>query len=757
MDAVAMDRPERDLLAYWRVVRKRGKEIAALAGVATIVGVAVAFSMTEVYRGTASVLIETQISRPAQGKVEEAAPVNPFGDNLQTQVQVFKSRSVVEAAIRNAKLWEHPDFDPRAKPSAAWAQIKQMLGMAATPRESWTEAELTAALVGRVAAGGSQTIVPQSRLIKVSFDSQDPKIAAVVANAWVQAFIEVERESRIDSSRDLNAWLSVRAKDLQKNLLQAERALQEFREKNKLVAVRGASQALSTRQMEELMPKVVSARVKVTELETALKQVQAVKDGDYTTVPWVMTYGTVPAARDREIAARFKVAELSQNYGYEHPRMIQAQAELKETSDNLKRQVAVAVSSLAREYENARNTEKALNEALGQERGQATNVNRLEFQLGVLEREVEVNRQLYEAFMARGKQLETTADIEKPSARLVDPAVPNYSPVAPNRPQIILSFLLVSLALGIGVALLLDWLDNTIKGPEDAETRIGLPVITAIPLVAHTPQDSLAQKFAQEPSGVFAESLRSARTGLLLSALDDPVRVFMITSSSPGEGKTTVSANLSLALAQSKKTLLIEADMRKPRLAEEFGLGKDAKGLANLVAGNASFAECLHKLPSTGLTVICAGDIPPNPLELLSSHRFESTIESLKKDFEMIVIDTPPVELVSDALAISRVASATLFVVRANRTPLPVVRQSIRRLARVEAEPLGVILNSVDFERAHKYHGEYSGYASLRHGEYAYIDGHKVYGSPAYGKIYGYLRRKSKAETEPVSGDKPSA
>jgi polysaccharide biosynthesis transport protein len=745
-----------NLIAYWRIVRKRMRAILLLTLLVTLLGVAYAYTQPVIYRSTASVLVESNQPTSAK-KIEEDAPVSVYGDNLETQLQILKSRNVLSRAVRETRLWDHPEFDPRvgAQDQGWMGQVKRSLGIATESstqsQVNWTEELLVESLIGTFNSRGTTQIVPRSRLVRVSFDSQDPMLAARAVNTWVKVFIEADRESRLETSKSLNSWLEERAVELQKNVNTAERALQDYREKNNLVAVRGATQSVSSQQMEGLQPKVITARVKVTELATAIKQTQAVKDNDYTTVPWVMGYGGVPSAKEREISARFKVAELSQNYGFEHPRMIQAQAELREATENLRRQVAVAVASLNREYENAKATEKALERELEGERERTQRVNRAEFQLGLLEREVQVNRQLYDVFMARAKEVDVTADIEKSVARVVDSAIPNLTPFAPDKTQLILIFFAVGLVGSMALAIGVDKLDNTIKGPQDAENRLGIPVISAMPKLDSDDEQEIIEQYSREPSGLFSEAIRTARTGLMLTALDDPSRVFMLTSASPGEGKTTLALNLAVALAQSKRTILIEADMRKPRLAQALGLPDKARGLANLVAGNAIAEECIHAMKGSDLKVIPAGDIPPNPLELLSSQRFVKTIDALREQFEFVVIDTPPVELVSDALAISRVASATLFVARAGRTPLPMVQQAIKRLNRADAKVLGVLLNSVDFEKAHKYYGEYSGYGTLDYRGYIYQDGKRVYGGNKRG--YGYLgRSKSQQDTPDQPG-----
>jgi polysaccharide biosynthesis transport protein len=733
-----------DLMGYWRTIRKRAKSIALLTAAVTVVGIAVAFSLQNIYRSTATLAIEPPSRGQGGGnRVEEAAPGNPFAESLQTQIEILNSRRVAFLAVQELKLWEDPVFNAQNTDSGWLGQLRRMLGGDPQVKQGELTNEAKAeALVGRFSGGLSTRIVPRTQIIEVSYDSPNPAFAAKAANALVKAFILEDQQSRSESASGLNTELLDRAKDLQKNLRESEIALQKFREKNSLVALKGSSQGVSARQMEELMPKVVSARVKVTELETALKQVQSVKDGDYTTVPWVMNYGPVPAAREREVAARFKVAELSQNYGFEHPRMVQAQAELKEAGENLRRQVGVAVASLTREYENARNTEQALDRAMRGERSQVRDVNRIEFQLGQLEREVESNRQLYDAFITRAKQLDVASNLERTIVRPVNMARPTTVPYSPKKGELITIFFAIGLLGSIGLALLLDRLDNTVKGPTEAEARTNLPVITTVPLLK---EDELAVQvlthFKTDPSGVFSEAFRTARTGLLLSALDDVSRVFMVTSSSPGEGKTTVAMNLALAMAQTKRTLLIEADMRRPRIAQDLELSAGIRGLANLVAGNAGLEECLHPISETDLVFMPSGDIPPNPLDLLFSKRFEETIQFLKTKFEFIVIDTPPVELVSDGVAISRVASAVIYVVRAGTTPYPVMLHGLEKLRRADAPLLGLVLNQMDFDKAHKYYGEYSGYSTSKYGDYSYGYGQGASGATdAEGRAYGASR-----------------
>jgi succinoglycan biosynthesis transport protein ExoP len=278
---------------------------------------------------------------------------------------------------------------------------------------------------------------------------------------------------------------------------------------------------------------------------------------------------------------------------------------------------------------------------------------------------------------------------------------------------------LLALLLGAMAALLMDRLDNTVKGGEDAEVRLRQPLLAALPAIANPERAKTARLFLDDGHSHFAEAIRTARTGVLLSSLDVAHKVLLVTSSLPGEGKTTVAVNLALAHAQTKKTLLIDCDMRKPQVSRSLGLPPGMKGLTNLVAGTSELADGVYTVPDSRLAVLPVGDLPPNPLELLLSQRFKDMLKALSEEFEMVVLDSPPVELVSEALVLAPMATSTAFVVKAMSTPAPLVRKSLARLQRAGGTILGVVVNQLDFKAARLYHGEY-GASSYSYGGYAY-------------------------------------
>ncbi|MBL8519117.1 MAG: polysaccharide biosynthesis tyrosine autokinase, partial [Betaproteobacteria bacterium] len=509
----------------------------------------------------------------------------------------------------------------------------------------------------------------------------------------------------------------------------------EFRDRERIVDAKGLVMSGAAKALEEATSSLVSVRARRAEAESLYNQVQAVRQGKnvagYESIPAVLKHPTVQKFKEQEADADRKAADASKRYGPEHPKMQQAAAELAAARENTRRQIDIVVAGVAKEYEVAKANEEALQRALGQSKSEIQGLNRKEFQLGVLEREVQANRQLYDLFMNRFKETNVAADLQSTVARVVDPATVQSLPYAPKKVQIVSIAAAVAMLIGIMMALLLDRISNTINTAGEVEARLGLPMLGYLMKMEGAGKKSLKSElaFINDSQSLFAEAIRTIRTGILMSAVDSPKKVIIITSSVPEEGKTTVSFNLACALAQVKRVLLVDADLRRPKIGRLIGREKDAPGLSHLVSGVASISECIFEHKSAGFHILTAGFVPPNPLEMISSAKFQDTLEKLKDAFDIVLIDSPPVQLVSDAVVLSQVANTVLYVVKADATPYPMARNCIKRLSMANAPLLGVVLNQLDLERAEKYYGEYSGYGRYR--------GYKNY---AYG--YGPEREK---------------
>ena len=366
--------------------------------------------------------------------------------------------------------------------------------------------------------------------------------------------------------------------------------------------------------------------------------------------------------------------------------------------------------------------------ALAQSKSDIQSLNRKEFQLGVLERDVQQNRNLYDMFVNRLKETNATGGMEPTIARVVDAASPPGAPFAPNRTRIVMISVMTMLIAAAFLAIALERLSNTLNSTTDVEVRLGVPALGVLHKIKGLGRARFVSELAffNDTQSTFAEAVRSVRTSILMSALDDPHKVVVITSSVPEEGKTTLSFNLACALGQVKKVLLVDGDLRRPKIGRLVARDGKSPGLADLVAGQAQVSQCVFFDDKAGVHVLPAGTVPPNPLELLSSRRFADVLTKLKEAFDIVILDSAPLQLVSDAQVLSQFATSVIYVVKADSTPYQVAQNGLKKLRRVSAPILGVVLNQLDLEKAEKYYGEYSGYKS-----------YKGYRKQGYGRTYG--------------------
>jgi len=723
-----------DLVRYWRAIRRNQWRILALVAAVGILAAFVASGLAPVYRSAATVLVEA--GKPKIVSIEEV--YNSMGsaqrEYYQTQLEILKSRDLAAKLVRQLKLAEHPQFKPGAQPPRFYEKW--------LPKGFWgDDAAATASpeqlenrVIGAVQRDINLQLVRNSQLMRISFDSRDPELAAAVPNALADIYIDSDLESRMKMNRKASSFLTGQTTDLKKKLVESEQALQAFREREKIIDTKTLSQSGVTRQVEDLTTSLTEARRRRNEAEYAYQQVSALAQGksqeSLESIPAIQKHPQVLKLREAEADAEKRYADASKRYGPDHPRMVTAETELKSARENARRGLAGAVQTVTREYESARANEAAIERTLAAAKGDIQNLNRKEFQLAALEREVATSRQFYDMFMQRYKETNISGEMHSPIARVVDPAIVPSVPAGPNKRLIVGLSLLGALLVAVSLALLLERLDNTIKTTNEVETRLGVPTLGVLNITRVKSGVHLERIFLEDPQTSFAEAIRTIRSGVMLSSIDSPKKIVLVTSSVPEEGKTTVAANLAFALGQVKKTLLIDADMRRPKIGRVLG-GTSATllGLSQLVAGEAPLERCIYPVDKSGqLSVLPAGRIPPNPLELLASHRFAEAIERLAATFEVIVIDSAPVQLVSDALVLSNIATDVVYVVKADDTPYPLARLGLRRLRRVNAPILGVVLNQLDAVRADRYYGEYSGYG-------------KRYYNKKYG--YGYTPNKS--------------
>jgi len=717
-----------DLRQYWRIIMDFKYGILGLGIAFAIITALVMMQAEDTYSAAATLLIER--SRNNIVSIEELYGINTQSyEYVTTQTELLRSRVLAERVVNDLNLLQHPAFVPQNDPEADetttwWQDLKQSIPFlqrpTGEPDSSNSERNRLDSIVNRLRGGLGVSQVDYTDLIRISFVSPDPQLAADIANAFANNYIETNLEQRLNATQQANLWLSERLQDVRATLDESERRLQAFLDREQLVDAEGVG-SLSIQEIDELTTQSVEVGRARAELESTFRQIQQL--GNPTTeellaFPPIANNEAVRALRSRSDNIAQQIAELSNRYGRNHPRMIALAAEQESVQQNLARQVQQVVASIENDYQAAVDREQAVNARLNLSREQLQEINRKSFELNRLQREVETNRQLYDMFFTRMRETDQTDDLQTTNAILVDPAVAARSPSGPNRRRAVQLALVAGLMLGVGLAFLRNLLDNTVKSPADIEERLNSKTLGLVPYVkAAAPKgkskgDSAPKRgylgLLEDNHSRFSESIRTIRTGIALSSIDKPFGILEVTSSIPDEGKTTVAVNLAVALGQLKRTLIIDADMRRPSLASTLGLPPNARGLFNLMAGNAELKECIYRHKKSGIAVLPVGQLPPNPLELLSSEKFRNLLSELRDIYGHIVIDTPPTQTVSDALMVGSLSDATIYVVKADSTPIKVIKSGLDRLQQSNANVLGVVLNQVVAGKRSEY--DYGGY-----------------------------------------------
>jgi len=707
------------LLKLWRAIWQRKWPIAALVVIVTLVAVVAVSVMTPVYRATATLVIDEKKNQVVTFSTDTAAAEGSNSQYLETQAELIRSRSLATNVVKDLDLAAEPQFAAAQKGQSGGLikglMIKAGLGAIFPSLNVQAPAPTGTALVDGVTRQFMDTVTvePQgkSQLVKVQVEMIDPNTAAKAANALVQGYIESQNLASVGSSQTASTWMNGRLEELGKQLKDSEARLQAYREQEGLVDVKGVG-TISAAELAATSERMIDARRARAEAESQFRQVQGMRQGGWerlVSVPAVMADPVVQQFKAEQAKAGARLDELSSRYGPQHPAMEAARSQFNAATASLKGQVEQVVAGIERNYQLAAANEGSLKSSVNTNKSQIQDISRKEFKLQALQREVDSNLQLYDTFMTRLKETAATGDLDSTNTRIVDLASVPSSPIKPNKPLIVVLAALLATMVGCGLALLKNALRNTFTSPEEVEGRLNLPVLGIVPLMKSRKRKDLAKLFSDQTHHRFSESIRSIRTGVVLASPADRQHQFiMMTSTVPGEGKTTVCINLARALGRMERVLLIDADLRRPTLAEAFGIAKDAPGLTDMINGTALPADCIRQID--GIDVLCSGTFTSTPLELLSSPQFAQVLDLLKGKYHRIVIDSPPVQPVSDAMVLSTFADSIIYVVKSPTTSVTLAQKGISQLLQHNAPLKGVVMNYVDIKKSLRSGQRFDGY-----------------------------------------------
>ena len=681
---------------YLRTLYKRRLTVLTFFVIVFVVVLIGALSATPIFEAASKVLIE---------KVElyNMSMMNPYStpydpEFYDTQLQLIKSTAVAQKVVKTLNLDDtYETYFPESK------------GM--FPKDK-PKTDILAEIIRN---GIIVTPIKNTKIVNISYMSPNPDFAVLVANSVAEAYIEEMLEMRMSFSRYSISWMTGKAEEEKRKLENSEKALQEYMRSHDILTLQDRI-AMTPEKLTEFNSQMIKAETRRKELEALYSQIMRTGTKDAETIPAITSDPTVQSIRTQIMTAEQNIEDLSKRYGKKHPSMIKAEEELKILHQRKNQEINRIIASIKNEYELARANESSIRSAVSSTRSEAINLNEKYVQYGVLAREAETNKQLYDALMKGVKEQSVTGELQNVRIWVVEKAKKPGAPVKPKKLMNVLLGLVVGLLGGVGLAFFFEYLDNTIKSPEEIEAKLGLPVLGIVPVMEST-EENIEEIIMKDPQNVISESYKTLRTAIMLSSANRPPKNILITSMGPEEGKTVTSVNLSLTIARSGySVLLIDGDLRKPRVHTIFGLN-NLSGLSTFLAGATNDIETVFKQPATNLTVIPSGPPPPNPSELLGSARMNELMRILNDKFDVIIWDSPPLMTVTDSLILSKILDGTIIVTRAGKTTYEVVRRGIRsmkgrRTGDMESHVLGIVINALDIKKSDYYYNYYNYYSS---------------------------------------------
>jgi capsular exopolysaccharide synthesis family protein len=728
------------LREYGRILKKRmwviiptWLIIATLAAVHTL-------RMTPIYDATGRIAVNRENSLNLGFKDSDQGTIGDYDDyfiTLETQVGILQSDAIAFQVIKNLKLNNNPAFagvaaKPRTEPPLNSLQV---------------DAPFESSLLDRFRSGLKLSLVPRTRIVEIHYSHPDPRLAAQIVNMVISTYIEQNFKTKFESTMQTSEWLSQQLADLALKVETSQEKLVRYEKEHNILGI-DEKQNIVTSKLNELNKELTDAEGDRIQKESAYKLASA---GDPEIFAKAESSIVLNQLRTQESDLRMKYAEATTQFGSSYPKVMQLGNQLKQVEESIQAEDKRIASRVQNEYLSALQREKLLSTALDVQKQEANQLNESAIEYNLLKRDAESNRQLYEGLLQKLKEAGVSAGLRSSNIRIVDLARVPTSPSAPNIPRNIVLGLALGLFGGVGLAFVLEHLDNTVRTPEEVQIISALPSLGIIPLSkkliaknrknghprlslsSRSPEsaDSLGLIAFARPRSELAESYRALRTSILLSSLGSPPKVILVTSALPQEGKTTTSINLAIVLAQrGGRVLLVDADLRRPGIHKALGL-RNTSGLSTLMTGGNGSEDAIVSTEIPYLFVLTAGPPPPQPAELLGSTLMKDYLGRWREEFAHIVIDTPPALSVTDAVSLSVEADSVLVVVRSGQTTKAALRRVRDLLSHVNARVTGVLVNAFDLHSGSSYYYQYD---SKHYGRYYEEDDSPRNGTSAAGK-----------------------
>jgi polysaccharide biosynthesis transport protein len=713
---------ERSLGDYWRILLKRKWTVIVTTVVVLIVAALLSLRMTPIYEATTRIMVSPPTASPLDSKNVSTGPIyyQDLQQYINTQVRILQSESTAELVVNQLNLATRPEFAGNTP-----TQISGGITVSESPAQ---ENARQNQLIHRLQGGLQIVSLPDTSIVEIRYYDANPALAAEIANSTAATFIEQNMRARYTSTTQAADWLSKQLADLEIKMESSQAKLLRYQEEHNIVGT-DDKQNLTTEKLDAISKELTGAQADRIQKESLY---QMATTSSPETLSSVLQDSVLSGLRQQQMQLKAQYALLSTQFGLGYPKVLEIKNQLDQVDQSYREQVGNTVARIKNDFETAATRERMLEAALKEQTDIAEQLNHNAIEYRVLKQEADSNRQLYDGLLQQLKEASLAAGLNSSNIRVVDQARVPLRPVSPNIPRYLEFALLIGLIGGTALVFGLEAIDTTVRSPDQAESISGLPTLAVIPLqpgsdevvtgIARThllkkaPPDKvqvLQLTSHHKPHSEVAEAYRALRTSVLLSSAPHPPRSIMITSPIPQDGKTTTSLNLAIVLAQQgKRILLVDADMRRPGIHVAFGL-KDKLGLSNVLTGSSTTSDVLHSTVQPNLFVIPAGPIPPQPSELLSSAAMQDLLLKWREEFDHMIIDSPPVISVTDAVLLSTQMDAVILVIRSGQTSTAHVRRACNLLQSVNAGVLGIVVNAADLESPYYYHYQY-GYKKYR-------------------------------------------
>jgi polysaccharide biosynthesis transport protein len=661
--------PEINVMEYVHLLWRQRWIVLAVVLLCVLAGSAWVFTRTKVYRATSELALEA-----APQIVKSEIYTGPSWWELQhyakNQVEVLETRRLAE-------------------------RVAQKLGLAKPDASGNTDS--TGGLLGRLQVEP----VEDTNVLQLSLTATDPHRAAEWLNVYVEEYIAINIEDNLERTRKVYQVIQSKLDPLRKQLEGSEERLLSFKERKDALLVGDQDKNVITEQVNTLTSAYAQAKADRIELETKINALKRLRSENISeaSFPEVLNDPTIQQLRQQKNQLEVELSEKLRTYKSGHPVIKDLRSRIGSIDSRITNQIKTIVDSLQTNYEIRRRREQALYDNLQQLRQQSIELSKQTLEYDKLQHEYDQNKKFYEQMLQRSKETDISSTAGLNNIRVIDPAHAPKAPYSPNPPRTLMLSLVLGLFLGVGLVLGLDFIDQTIRTPDDSEKYLGLETLGAVP------------HYAEETAHMTREIFQSLRTAIMVASREEGPQVVMVTSAAPSEGKTTTAYNLAKALAASgSRVLVIDSDLRKPRF-HRFINAKNVRGLTSIVLGERELGDVIHTLADLpNLDIVTSGPLPPNPPELFSKSSFRRLLENAKRQYDWIILDTPPVASVTDAVICSQHADMVLMVVRYGEVKRAIIINSLRNLARAGARIAGTVLNDVDLERDHYYYSYYYSY-----------------------------------------------